>query len=217
MAGEILLGLLCLGLLCIGLYLLHIYMIKEAEKREHYRELAKFFTERELGLLRTNRQKKEDPDDLIRLFFKSHPNKLAEAEQKLKEKKESVRRMREYWKRELIKQRVFFFFYEEMLFQIYAPSAKDSYEDWIPEWLSKDYVVQRISEIKNISIDEALNTFNTLKEKLILVEIPDLGVSLAKMLCDDTDYKDPQWNVVCDIDMTLNKWMDAHGYKHKNN
>ena len=42
-------------IICIGLYFLHLYMKKYIETNDHYRELAKFFSERELGIIKDNR------------------------------------------------------------------------------------------------------------------------------------------------------------------
>ena len=202
------------ALLCIGLYLLHIYFKKDAEKRKHYRELAKYFSDQELGLVRTTKQKKDDPDEIINKFFKDYPDKLAEAENKYKEDEEKHYVNREYWKRELIKSRVFAYDYEDVLFQIYAPSASDMGDRWQPQGLSKEYIVKRYAEIKNVSIEDALRTYDMLIKKNVICDLPGMGVFLDSMLWDDYKYNDQRWNVVSDTDMTLTKWMDAHGYKH---
>ena len=119
-------------------------------------------------------------------------------------------------KKELVKSRVFAYDYEDMLFEIYAPSASDSGDRWYPRELARDYVLQRIAEIKGVSTEEAINIYKLLIKNNVISDLPGVGVMLAPMLWDDYNYKDPKWNVVSNIDMTLSKWMDAHGYEHKN-
>lgn len=202
-------------LLCIGLYFLYVYFKKDAEKMDHYRELAFFFSERELGLLRTSRNDKRNTDDIICKFFKEHPDKLAEAERKFKEREKRSHEYDEYRKKELIKSRVFAYDYEDMLFQIFAPTAKDINNHWSPGNLSKEHVVMRIAGIRNVSKEEALRICDILINKEVLYDISGAGLILAPMFYDDFSCRpDSKWNIVSDTDMTLNKWMVAHGYKH---
>lgn len=197
--------------LCIGLYLLHLNMKKDRERNDHYRELAKYFSERELGIIQNNRYTKEHPADVIRRFFKEHPDKLEEAERKYKVDEHNRYIRKEEIKRELIKTRVFAYDYEEMLFQIFA------HYEVKHEKPSRHDVIQRISEIKGIPENEAINMFELLLNKQVLFDLPgDLGVSLNPMLVTD-DYWNKEWNIVSNTDMTLNKWMIAHGYGNKKN
>lgn len=214
------------GLICIGLYFLHVYFKREEEKNKHYRELSPYIDYKELhseyARVRmkgvhpefVSSRYKEPSVDQIKKYFKSHPDKLTEAEKRYKEAEERHYVNREYWKRELIKSRVFAYDYEDVLFQIYAPSASDMGDRWQPQGLSKEYIVKRYAEIKNVSIDDALRTYDMLIRKNVICDLPGMGVFLDSMLWDDYKYKDQRWNVVSDTDMTLTKWMDAHGYKH---
>lgn len=213
-------------IICIGLYFLYIYMKREHEKDDYYLELSKYIDYKELhpeyarvrmkdvNLRFVSSRHKESSVDQIRKYFKAHPEKLAEAENKYKEDEERHYVNREYWKRELIKSRVFAYDYEDVLFQIYAPSASDMGDRWQPQGLSKEYIVKRYAEIKNVSIEDALRTYDMLIKKNVICDLPGMGVFLDSMLWDDYKYKDQRWNVVSDTDMTLTKWMDAHGYKH---
>ena len=196
-------------IICIGLYFLHLYMKKYFETNEHYRELAKFFSERELGIIKDNRYTKENHVDVIRRFFKEHPDKLAEAERKYKVDEQNRYIRKEEIKRELIKTRVFAYDYEEMLFQIFAQFESEHKHPSMRD------VIQRISEIKGIPENEAINMFMLLLNKKVLFDLPgDLGISLNPMLVTDA-YWNKEWNIVSNTDMTLNKWMIAHGYEHK--
>ena len=197
--------------LCIGLYLLHLYMEKESDRDDHYRELAKYFSERELGIIQNNRYTKEHHSDVIRRFVDEHPDKLEEAERKYKVDEHNRYIRKEEIKREFIKTRVFAYDYEEMLFQIFA------HYEVKHEKPSRRDVIQRISEIKGIPENEAINMFMLLLNKQVLFDLPgDLGVSLNPMLVTD-DYWNKEWNIVSNTDMTLNKWMIAHGYGNKKN
>ena len=214
-------------LICVGLYFLYLYMKKDQEKDDHYRELAYIIGHKEIcneyaresikGPLSGYKKSRftEPSIDQISNYFKSHPVKLAEAEKAFKEREKSRREYAEFRKREIIKSRVFAYDYEDMLFQIYAPEALDYGDSWSPRSLPKDYILQRIAEIMNVSTVEASIICDKLIEKKVLYNWG--GINLSPMLWDDHNYKDPQWNVVSNLDMTLTKWMDAHGYEHKKN
>ena len=215
-------------LLCIGLYFIHVYYKKQARMNKHYRELSKLIDYKEfrneyaresiknIHPGRTRYRYTEPTIEEIRKYFKTHPDKLAETEQKYKEREKQYNLNREYIKRDLVKSRVFAYDYEDMLFQIYAPYASDNGDSWMPGSLSKEYVVQAIAKIKDVSEEEAINIFQLLIENNVICNLQGIGVVLDSMLWDDYNYKNPKWNVVSDIDMTLTKWMNAHGYKHKN-
>lgn len=203
--------------ICIGLYFLYQYMRKESEKADHYRELATFFSERELGLVRTDRHKKENPDDVICRFFKEHPDKLVEAEKRYKEEKEREHNNLESWKKLYIMQRTFAYDYEDMLFQIYSKVAtEDTRGKWVAiTHVKKEDLISNISEIKNIDSAEAERLLNSLHKHCILSDVGD-GCLLSSLLQDlGTDEK-WAWNIVSDTDQNLDKWMVAHGYEHKN-
>lgn len=175
------------------------YWGRVMKKDEHYKKLGRYYDIDYMNV------------DVVRKFFKEHPDKLEEAERKYKvdEHKRYIRE--EEIKREFIKTRVFAYDYEEMLFQIFA------HYEVKHEKPSRHDVIQRISEIKGIPENEAINMFMLLLNKQVLFDLPgDLGVSLNPMLVTD-DYWNKEWNIVSNTDMTLNKWMVAHGYGNKKN
>lgn len=205
-------------IICIGLYFLHLYMKKYTETNEHYRELAKFFSERELGIIKDNRYTKENHVDVIRRFFKEHPDKLAEAEKLYKKKRENAHHAREAWKKRYILQRIFAYDYEEMLFQIFSDHAiLDEMGKWHSQDIDKNHLLQRISEIKNIEIDEAQRMVDTLVEHSVLCNVGE-DYFLSSLLQESDDNQAMiRWNIVSDTDMNLDKWMKAHGCNNKNN
>lgn len=209
-------------LICVGLYILYVYFKKEEEKNKHYRELARFIDKKELypEYARTNikdihprftkMEYKEPTADEIRKYFKEHPDKLAEVETRLVELGRNRILYQEERKRKLIKQRVFAYEYEDMLFQIFAPFAHDYGNTWVPQPLLYDFVVKRIAEIKNVTAEEASKILEALKDKEVIYY--NGGVNLSQVLWDGSF-----WNIVSDTDLNLDKWMVAHGYEHKNN
>lgn len=202
-------------IICIGLYLLHIYMEKYTETNEHYMELAKFFSERELGIIQDNRYTKENHIDVVRRFFKEHPDKLAEAEKLYKKRMESKHHAREAWKKEFIMHRIFAYDYEEMLFQIFSDHAMlDEMGKWHSQHIDKNHLLQRISEIKNIEIEESQRIVDTLIEHCVLCNVGE-DCFLSSLLEESDDNQSmSRWNIVSDIDMNLDKWMKAHGCKN---
>ena len=205
-------------IICIGLYFLHLYMKKYIETNDHYGELAKFFSERELGIIKDNRYTKENHVDVIRRFFKEHPDKLVEAEKLYKKKKERAHYARESWKKEFIMQRIFAYDYEDMLFQIFSDYAwLDTWGKWQPHDIDRDHLLQRISEIKNIEVEEAQRIVDTLVEHGILCKVDDKYLLSSLLTESDDNQAMIRWNIVSDTDMNLDKWMKAHGCNNKNN
>ena len=205
-------------IICVGLYLLHLYMEKYTETNEHYMELAKFFSERELGIIQDNRYTKENHIDVVRRFFKEHPDKLAEAEKLYKKRMESKHHAREAWKKEFIMHRIFAYDYEEMLFQIFSDHAiLDEMGKWHSQHIDKNHLLQRISEIKNIEIEESQRIVDTLIEHCVLCNVGE-DCFLSSLLEESDDNQSMiRWNIVSDTDMNLDKWMKAHGCKTINN
>lgn len=185
-------------------------MIRISNKRYHYRELADFYP-----------WYYED-DESIEKRFKDNPDLIKEAEKLLAEKKERDRIWEEKKKKDEIIERVFAYDYEEMLYQIFAPYAK---VDFRGRWgcfvfLQKELIMKQISEIKNISLKESEEIFQTLVEHSLLIPLDPRGsveYTLTPLLEENNDGKSSRWNVVSDTDMNLNKWMIAHGYEHKKN
>ena len=193
-------------------------MRKDSEKADHYRELATFFSERELGLVRTDRHKKENPDDVIYRFFKEHPDKLAEAEKRYKEEKEREHNNLESWKKYYIMQRIFAYDFEDMLFQIYSKVAiEDARGKWVAlSYVKKEDLINKISEIKNVDRCEAERILDLQIKHAILSDIGE-GYLLSTLLQDLGSGEKIAWNIVSETDMNLDKWMVANGYEHKKN
>lgn len=185
----------------VGLYL---YLKISSDKDSHYKELAHFYGMHDSNI--------ED----IRKFFQVNPEKIKEAEELLKEKKESIRLFQESEKRELIKNRVYAYDYEEMLYQIYAPFAILSMGKWLSlEGLDKEYIVQSIAKIRNMSYEEAQILFEDLNKHNLINDFAKTGKFVLCSMLAASGSQDKKWQIVSDTDMNLDKWMVQHGYKHK--
>ena len=188
------------------------------ERDDHYEQLAMLIHDKELDYEYIRKQYKEHPSDHIRKYFKAHPDKLAEAENLYKKKQETEHYNRESWKKHYIMQRVSAYDYEEMLYQIYAPTAEETIRGWYSREISESEMINRISEIKNISRFEAFEMLNLLKEKQILFRTNrdnEVYYSLSFMLEKEIGGVGARWDIVSDTDWNLDKWMVAHGYEHK--
>ncbi len=216
-------------LLCIGFYFLYVYFRKYEEMNEHYRELSRFVDYKELhpeyvrvrieNILPgyTGTRYEEISAKQIRKFFKNHPEKLAEAEIRFNEWKRNERLYEEGKKRELIKKRVFAYDYEDLLYELYAPLAeKDFRGQWHTYYngYKADELIMRISEIRNIPTDKAVEIFKILVEHE-LVHQWDSIYTINHILEESSDPKYKTWDIVSDTDMNLGKWMNEHGYKSK--
>ena len=185
----------------VGLYL---YLKISSDKEYHYKELAHCY-----GMHDSNIEE-------IRKFFKDNPEKIKEAEESLKEKKESIRLFQESEKRELIKTRVYAYDYEEMLYQIYAPFAILSMGKWLSlEGLDKEYIVQNIAKIRNMTYEEAQILFEDLTKHNLINDFAKTGKFVLCSMLAASGSQDKKWQIVSDTDMNLDKWMVQHGYKHK--
>ena len=205
-------------LLCGGLYWLHLYLKKEDKRKKEYREYAQFFSDREVGLLRTNKNDSKDPDEIIGKFFNEHPDKLKKKKKLYKEKEEKGHYNRESWKKSYIMDRIFAYDYEDMLFQIYSKVAEeDSRGKWVARIpLKTEDLISEISRIRNVDRSEAGRIINLLHERGIISDIGG-GYLLSSLLQDLGVGEMWPWNIVSDVDMNLDKWMVAHGYEHKKN
>ena len=146
--------------------------------------------------------------DEIRRWFKESEELFTET---LNEYKESLKKKEyenELKRRELIIKRVLAYEYEEMLYQIYAPTPKEYGFTMSP--LEGDFIIQRISEIKQIPINEAEDVFKKILSLGLLYVYRQGGkFYLTEMLA--TTFSN--WNIVSDIDYNLVKWKKEHGYK----
>lgn len=217
-------------LLCIGIYFIHIYIMKEERMNEHYRELSKFVDDKEI----CNEYARESIKEIhpghtrnryieptikqIRKYFKTHPDKLAEAENNYKEQKERAHYNRESWKKFYIMDRIFAYDYEDLLFQIYSKVAvEDSRGKWVARvHLKNEDLINEICRIRKVDRSEAGRIIHLLCERCIISEICG-GYLLSSLLQDFGGGELWPWNIVSDTDMNLDKWMVAHGYEHKKN
>lgn len=146
---------------------------------------------------------------------------LQEAERMYKNQQERDHFYKETQRKEAIAQRVFAYDYEELLFQIYARIAEDN--DHFGYWTTIDAregydesnLIHMISIVSKKSIPESEQLFNILLEHHLIYKWGGtyrLTTMLEKTLGDNL----LRWDVVTDIDWNLDKWMNAHGYKHKN-
>ena len=190
----------------IGYVGLDFYGRNKAKKDEYYKKLARYVGDTCISWCDIN---------TIRKFFREHPNELEKAEALCKIDEENKYRFMEAEKRDLIKHRVLAYDYEDMLYQIYAPFAVEKKGKWIPTGLTKEFVIKRISEIKEISYEESLRIYEILTKNTVLHENQNKGefVYLSFMFRDDS-MSNSDWKVVSDTDITFNKWMEIHGYIH---
>lgn len=202
-------------LLCGGLIWLHFYLKKEDKRKREYREYAQFFSEREVGLLRTKKTDPKDPDEIIDKFFKEHPDKLVEAKKRYKEKEEKAHYNRESWKKAYIMDRIFAYDYEDMLFQIFSKVAiEDRRGKWVAiNLVNKENVINEIVKIRNVDRSEAGRIIVLLLQHGILTDMGS-GYLLSTLLQDLGVGEKYPWNIVSDVDMNLDKWMVEHGFKH---
>lgn len=194
-------------IVCVVLSLLLFWVCWLAERKEkqkkHYKELAKNYTFCYESI------------ESIEKRFKNDPELLKEAEKLFAQSMEDKKRYKELDRKRGIVERVFAYDYEDLLFQIYAPVATENYFhvwDAYDKYLTRGQILDRISEIRAISIEEADKTFQILKEHFLIVPYGQ-GFCLTHMLEADRNIS-PSWNIVSYTDMNLDKWMVAHGYKH---
>lgn len=144
--------------------------------------------------------------------FKKDPDLLKDTERNYRNQQQAHVIKQEVYKKELIKKRVFAYDYEELLFQIYKPTAKEELGEWRLEGLSKDEIIQGISNLKCISSNEAETLFDVLVDHNLIWRF-GYKYELSPILCSGNNG----WDVVSNIDMNFDKWMVAHRFEHKIN
>jgi hypothetical protein len=209
---PVLFPILKLGIVLTGLILLLLWLSERKEKRDkYYIELAQRYS---FG---------HESVESIRKRFKSNPELFKEAKklysQEMEQKRERERIRKETNRKEGIIKRVLAYDYEELLFQIFATYATEKFclcPEWASSALTKGQILDKISEIKAISEDEAEKIFNVLREHHLIFKLSD-GFYLDPMLEKRNTLSSdgyPSWDIVSNMDMNLDKWMVAHGYKH---
>ena len=140
----------------------------------------------------------------IKKYFKENPDILKQREEEWRKEKGEERKNNEKKRKERIKDRIWAYDYEETLFEIYAPLAEFKYGTWqcgFEKKLSKDELIQKISAHRHISTHEASKLFEEFVAHNVINEYN--GDYYFSMLYD--------WDVVSDLDMNMEKWIDAHG------
>ena len=140
----------------------------------------------------------------IRKFFKENPGELKRREDAWQAKQKEKYQENEKKKKQKIKDRIFAYDYEDTLFEIFAPYAKNGGGIWTcDKWLPKEDIISKISAIRGISKHESESIFNKLEEHNVLIKIG--GEYMLSVINTFSD-----WNIVSDTDMNLNKWMVEH-------
>ena len=187
-----------------------VVVIKLVQIRQHETELASFY--------KKNHYTYEDIST-IRKRLRQDRELLKETEEDYKKQQKADYYYQEAKRKEAIVKRVFAYDYEEMLYQIFAPIAKNN-DDGLTwhagmRYVGKSYIVNEITKKKKVSILEAESIFNILIEHELIIRVgPDM-YTLTYWLESTKLEKGLNWDVVSDTDWNLDKWMNAHGYKHK--
>ncbi len=187
------------------------------ETRKYYKDIARLYMSNHS--LEKNLSDSESMRfiDKSSSYFKRHPEEFKVAEKEYLDHQKQLHKEEEHIKRELIKKRVFLYDYEDMLCQIYAPTAKREYsKTWKSTGLERDYIIKRIGEIRGISKEESEKLFNLFIEKEILAIDYNDKIELCRMLNSGDSYLNDDWKVVTDTDINLSRWMVEHGYYNEN-
>ena len=157
----------------------------------------------------------------IKKSFKDNPELYKKAAQEYDDEKKALYIYNENKRKKAIAKRVYAYEYEDMLYQIFAPIVErycytDLYWSTYRINLSKEYLVQKITEIIGITEEGAEQIIEYLASKDILFNY-DGRYHLTSMLEKGTGDTYERWNIISDTDMNIDKWMNEHGYKHKNN
>ncbi len=190
--------------------------IKERiERKEYCKLVAQYYMEKHSWELNLDGPKVLEFIEKSYSYYKANPEKFMVAENEYKNHLKADYAEKEAKKRELIKKRVFAYDYEEMLYEIYAPTAtRINSNEWKSNSLNKDYIIERIGNIMEISKEEALKIFDLLIDKKILEKEyrNEDEISLCYMLNSKYYRSSDEWQIVSDIDLNLSKWMVNHGY-----
>lgn len=191
-------------------------IIKERiERKEYCKLVAQYYMEKHSWELDLDGPKVLEFIEKSYSYYKANPEKFMVAENEYKNHLKADYAEKEAKKRELIKKRVFAYDYEEMLYEIYAPTAtRINSNEWKSNSLNMDYIIERIGNIMEISKEEALKIFDLLIDKKILEKEyrNEDEISLCYMLNSKYYCSSDEWQIVSDIDLNLSKWMVNHGY-----
>lgn len=217
--GDLINTFIVLVIIHMIIYSIRHYVMDWWENRKYYQTIARHYV--------SNHSWEMNMDDSETLtfieksysYYKKHPEEFMVAEKEYKNHLKSDYEQEEKLKRILIRKRVFLYDYEDMLCEIYAPTAERRYSKrWEATDLEKEHIIGRIEKIMNTSKEDALRIFDLLVENKVLEKSwrDDDKYSLCRMLDSERSPRD-EWKVVTDIDIDLSKWMVAHGYYIENN
>lgn len=136
----------------------------------------------------------------LKKYFDSHPEIYEECLRIKKERDEISKKVDEKLKKQNIMNRIFAYDYEDMLYTIYLPTAREHDGKYTIGRLTKDRIISGICEYKNISRSEAEILFEDLYKHGLFWGGRDGEYSLILV---DSIY----WNIVSDSDMNFDKWM----------
>lgn len=195
------------GLGCIlGAYLVLRFIDYIKRKDSHYTTLAKYIRVEEFYPDRNFNSYEER----VKYIFKHNPNVLKRAKELYKEDQERLTLEKNEERKKLAQTRVFAYDYENDLYQIYSDVANKRGGIWrvsVKDGFNKEYIIQKLSELRHISIPEAQMLFEELVKREILIQFFD--TYYLSSLLTDLGY----WNIISNNDMNLHKWMIAHGYE----
>ena len=134
---------------------------------------------------------------------KGEQNILDSYNKRLNYKKE----LKDEYNKELIKERVFSYQYEDLIFSMFSKFAKKEYGSWrlpLSTYLSEEYVLSHIKSYYNIGDNEANDILNILVNNKLLdnhlyKDKYEMGHVLA---CNP--------NIISESDMNFNKWVNSH-------
>ena len=210
-----------------------IIVITRLYKRSvHLEEMAKFYRkrhwwEKEEGVYcrtsfkddpfidkRITRMAKYEREirDIVKKFQKD-PKLLKQTEKEYYKQQLREAEEEEYKRKKLIAKRVFAYDYEDLLFRLYELTAKEHLGEWCIIGMAKDEIIQRITEIKSISKNEAEELFKVLVDHELIWNY-GCKYELTPML----RIGNTGWDAVSYTDMNFDKWMDTHlTDEHKKN
>ena len=134
--------------------------------------------------------------------FKNDPELLKETEKSYYRRQQLDEEIKDSDRKRLIVKRVFSYEYENLLYQLYKPTAKEEFGRWRTEGMRRDEIIKGISDIKSISSNEAEKLFNTFLDH-DLIWYFGCKYCLTPMLENESSG----WDIISSSDMNFQKWM----------
>lgn len=195
------LGLPIIGLVCV------FYQTKKNKKTEHLKSLVEYVYD-EYMTFQDEHENYSEAKALRRFFSNTHIyNKALE----LQREDENIRKGHEYeLKKRNIKNRVYAYDYEEIIYDIFSKTAYYFTPQYPTEKIvyhygdiKKDVFIEELSSKLKLSKDEAESLFNEFLNRLLVKMNRNGTCSIGYTL-------DLYWNVVSPIDLNFTRWMEAH-------